>query len=139
MTRIRPSLPGNMVVADHPGSSVLVSADPSQSPESQDIMNGPTLQQQVVITNPQGLHLRPAAAFASLAKQFQSHVWVHKDGQRVDGKSVLELMCLVALQGTVLTVEVSGPDATDAITALVELLNTPLVDPDEDQAPPRKG
>jgi phosphocarrier protein HPr len=88
-------------------------------------MTGPTLQQKVLVTNPQGFHMRPAAAFAGLAKKFHSDVRVIKDDQRVDGKSVLELMCLAAMPGSELTIEVSGDDAPDALTALVEIVNAP--------------
>src|SRR5947208_17186276 len=74
--------------------------------ESQDAMNGETLQQKVVITNPQGLHMRPATAFAQLAMGFKSSVQVCKDSKRVNGKSPLELIFLDAPCDTGLTVEV---------------------------------
>lgn len=91
-------------------------------------MNGP-LRQKVIITNPNGFHMRPAAAFAAIAKQFQSDVRVIKDELRVDGKSVLELMCLVALPGSELEIEVSGADASNALPALVDCMNTLPDDP----------
>src|SRR6266542_1795783 len=74
-------------------------------------MTGPTLRKQVVITNPQGLHMRPATAFALLAGKFQSDVRVFNEDRCANGKSVLELFTLVALPGAELTIEVSGPDA----------------------------
>src|SRR5438876_1106690 len=92
--------------------------------ESQDAMNGDTLRQKVVITNPQGLHMRPATAFAQLAMRFQSSVQVGKDNKSVNGKSPLELIFLNAPCGTELTIEVSGPDAPEAVKALAELLHT---------------
>jgi phosphotransferase system HPr (HPr) family protein len=91
-------------------------------------MNGETLQRQVVITNPQGFHMRPATAFAQLAGKFQSAVWVHKGDKRMNGKSPLELMFLGADQGTELTLEVSGDDAHEALEALAKLLAAPSVD-----------
>ncbi len=73
-------------------------------------MNGAPLQQKVVISNPQGFHMRPMAAFAQLAARFQSSVKVSREGQSVNGKSILDLMLLAAAQGTELTLEVAGPD-----------------------------
>jgi phosphocarrier protein len=79
----------------------------------------------VVITNPQGFHMRPMAAFAQLAARFESSVKVSREGQSVNGKSILDLMLLAASQGTELTLEVAGPDAPHAMDALVTLLKTP--------------
>ncbi len=89
-------------------------------------MNGPPLLQKVVITNPQGFHMRPMAAFAQLASRFDSSVKVSREGQSVNGKSILDLMLLAAAQGTELTLEVAGPDAQAALDALVQLLKTPV-------------
>jgi phosphotransferase system HPr (HPr) family protein len=88
-------------------------------------MNGAPLQQKVVITNPQGFHMRPMAAFAQLAARFQSSVKVSREGQSVNGKSILDLMLLAAAQGTELTLEVAGDDAEAALDSLVALLKTP--------------
>jgi phosphocarrier protein HPr len=88
-------------------------------------MNGAPLLQKVVITNPQGFHMRPMAAFAQLASRFKSSVKVSREGQSVNGKSILDLMLLAATQGTELTLEVAGPDAQDALDALVKLLKSP--------------
>jgi phosphotransferase system HPr (HPr) family protein len=91
-------------------------------------MNGAPLQQKVVISNPQGFHMRPMAAFAQLAARFESSVKVSREGQSVNGKSILDLMLLAAAQGTELTLEVAGPDAEAALDALVNLLKTPAED-----------
>lgn len=108
-------------------------------------MSGPTLQRTVTIVNPQGFHMRPAAEFARLASAFQSQVTLAKEDLRVNGKSLLDLILLVAVPGTQLTLEVSGPDAAVAIEALAELLAAPAVnESDEPTAPtnpsvPQKG
>jgi phosphocarrier protein HPr len=88
-------------------------------------MNGESLSKKVVVSNPQGFHMRPMAAFAQLAARFQSSVKVSREGQSVNGKSILDLMLLAAAQGTELTLEVAGPDAQSALDALVNLLKTP--------------
>jgi phosphotransferase system HPr (HPr) family protein len=92
---------------------------------SQVLMNGDRLQRTVQITNPQGLHLRPSAAFAELAGKFQSAVTVSLEGRSVNGKSVWDLLLLAATQGSELMVEVEGPDAGAALDALATLLAAP--------------
>ncbi|HZV04547.1 MAG TPA: HPr family phosphocarrier protein [Gemmataceae bacterium] len=96
-------------------------------------MNGEPLVQKVVINNPQGFHMRPMAAFAQLASRFESSVKVSREGQSVNGKSILDLMLLAAAQGTELTLEVAGPDAQAALNALVNVLKTP---PEEETPEP---
>jgi phosphocarrier protein len=103
------------------------------SPESQDAMS--SLRHKVVISNPDGLHLRPISAFAELAKQTQSRVTVHKDGKAFDGKSPLDLMLLGAAEGTELEIEVEGPDAADALRQLLELLASLAVIPPPEPPP----
>jgi phosphocarrier protein HPr len=94
-----------------------------------------TIRQSVLITNPQGFHLRPMAAFVRLALQYQCDVRVMREDRRADGKSVLELMSLAAEQGTELIVEVCGPDARDALPALVAVINSR---PAEEPEPPER-
>lgn len=86
------------------------------------------LRQTVVIANPQGLHLRPAMAFARLAQQYQAAVTVMKGDHSVNGKSLIDLMLLAAEQGTELVVEVDGADARSALPALAEILAAPSMD-----------
>jgi phosphocarrier protein len=91
-------------------------------------MSGVPLQRKVTVTNPMGFHLRPIAAFARQAVQFQSAVVISYGEKRVNGKSTLELMLLAAEQGTELLLEVSGPDAATALEALSQILAAPAVD-----------
>jgi phosphotransferase system HPr (HPr) family protein len=93
----------------------------------------------VIVANPQGLHMRPATAFAELARQFQSTVIVANKEQRADGKSWLDLMLLVALPGTELTLEVAGSDAQAALPALAEALTAVGTDDEAEPAVPPKG
>ena len=88
-------------------------------------MSADPLRHKVVITNPQGLHMRPSAAFAETAGRFQSTVTVHYEGKAVNGKSLWDLMLLAAMPNTEVTVEVDGPDAPDALDALVAVLRAP--------------
>jgi phosphotransferase system HPr (HPr) family protein len=88
-------------------------------------MSADRLRHKVVITNPQGLHMRPSAALAELAGRFQSTITVSVNGKSVNGKSLWDLMLLAAMPGSELTLEVDGPDAPAALDALVALLSAP--------------
>ena len=83
------------------------------------------LKRTVVITNPHGLHMRPATAFAKTAMQYQSVIQVHLGDRCVNGKSVIELVLLAAEMGAELILEVNGPDASAAAQALIEILTSP--------------
>jgi phosphotransferase system HPr (HPr) family protein len=76
------------------------------------------------VNNPQGLHVRPAAAFAELASRYESRVTVSRgDGNPpVDGKFWPDLLLLAAEKGTALELEVDGRDAAQAIEALATAL-----------------
>ena len=82
------------------------------------------LKRRVKIKNPQGLHARPASVFVKIANKFESEVTVKKGGESVNGKSIMGLMTLAASQGSVLEVEVSGPDADKAMQELENFLAT---------------
>jgi len=81
------------------------------------------LRQTVAITNPQGFHMRPMAAFVEVANRYPAcNVTVTRDGKSpVNGRSMLGLMGLVADQGTELVIEVTGSDADTALQALIEV------------------
>src|SRR5262245_8180003 len=87
-------------------------------------MTGEPLQRLIVITNPQGLHMRPITAFVELAVTYQSDVCVIKGDERFNGKSPLSLLGLGAEKGTELTLEVVGPDQDVAIEALATFLTS---------------
>jgi phosphotransferase system HPr (HPr) family protein len=85
-------------------------------------MNGNVVQKVVKITSPEGLHLRPLTAFAALAQKFESRVTVSRADKTVDGKSPFEMFMMVSPAGAELTVAAEGPDARQALDALVALL-----------------
>jgi len=86
---------------------------------------------QVEISNPLGLHMRPADKFVKLALQFQAEVRVIHNGNEFNGKSILDLTSLAAECGTRLEVEARGPDAAQAIEALAELVLAKFYESDE--------
>ena len=77
----------------------------------------------VVVQNQLGLHARPASMFVKTATKFASEITVEKEGESVNGKSIMGLMMLAASHGTTLTVTAEGSDATDAVNELEGLVN----------------
>ena len=79
----------------------------------------------VTITYREGLHARPVMRFVDLASKFQADVFVtnvSRRGERVDGKSAMQMMLLEATAGCVLRIEAKGTDAESAVAALVRLV-----------------
>jgi phosphotransferase system HPr (HPr) family protein len=79
------------------------------------------LSRKVVVTNPHGIHARPADMLVKLANKFQADISIVKGSERVDCKSILSILCLAATQGTELSIEAAGNDAEQAVAALAEL------------------
>jgi phosphocarrier protein len=78
----------------------------------------------ITISNPQGLHMRPAYLFAETASKFNSRIELIKDDIRIDGKSVLSILTLGAAQGAQIFVEAAGDDADNAVAELENLLQS---------------
>lgn len=76
----------------------------------------------VVIENEQGLHARPAELLARLAMQFQSRIELIRDDRRVDANSIIDLLTLGAVRGTVLILAAEGSDAEQAVDTLARLI-----------------
>ncbi len=76
---------------------------------------------EIIITNKLGVHARPAAMFVKVANRFESEIMVEKDGETVNGKSIMGLMMLAAGPGSHLQVRAAGADA-DAALAEIEAL-----------------
>jgi phosphocarrier protein HPr len=81
-----------------------------------------SLIQEVVVKNERGLHARPAARFVKIAGQFQCDIFVEKDGEKVNGKSILGLMMLAAGPGSRLRLHADGSDAPELIRQLEAFL-----------------
>lgn len=78
-----------------------------------------------------GLHMRPAAIFARNARRFQSDIRVVKNGNEVDGKSVMSLISLAAAQGTRLGLRIEGRDAKAAMRELEQLAQSEFDEDDQ--------
>jgi len=75
------------------------------------------------ILNKLGIHARPAAQFVKTANRFQADIFVEKDGEEVDGKSIMGLMMLAAGHGSIISVSADGPDADAAMEAIADLIS----------------
>jgi phosphocarrier protein HPr len=80
-------------------------------------------QKEIAIVNRLGLHARPAALFVKVASRYRSDVWVKKENEEVNGKSIMGLMMLAACQGSKLQVRCEGPDADRALDEIEQLIN----------------
>ena len=80
------------------------------------------MQKEVTIVNKLGLHARAAAKFVTLASSFSSDIDISKDGQTVNGKSIMGVMMLAASRGTNIVIRASGHDEDVAAASLQELV-----------------
>ncbi|MDL1958298.1 MAG: HPr family phosphocarrier protein [Deltaproteobacteria bacterium] len=78
----------------------------------------------VTILNRLGLHARAASRFAQKANEFNADVWLVKDGEKVDGKNILEVLTFACPHGSVLTVRAVGLDANQAVRDLKILVES---------------
>ena len=81
------------------------------------------MEAQILITNPAGLHARPAAEFVKRAKASPSTVTVTANDKTVNAKSMLGILKLGATLGTTISVQVEGDDAADLIADFTALLS----------------
>src|SRR5271165_6702118 len=81
-----------------------------------------TASKEVTVINKLGVHARPAALFVKTAHKFTSYIVVEKDGEEVNGKSIMGLMMLAAGQGSKLRIVAEGPDAAAALEEIQTLV-----------------
>ena len=92
-----------------------------------------TVSREVVVINAARLHARPADLLAREARKWQSRIELVNDAQRVDGKSILDVLTLAAEAGTRLLVEATGPDAREALDAIGSLFERRFNEHENDQ------
>ena len=78
--------------------------------------------QEITIVNKLGLHARASAKLTKLAGSFQCDVWMSKGQRRVNAKSIMVVMMLAAGLGSQVVLETDGPQETEALQALVALI-----------------
>ena len=86
------------------------------------------ISKEVVINNQVGLHARPATFFIQKANEFKSSIWVEVEDSRVNAKSLLGVLSMGIIQGTVIRLMADGPDEKEAIDGLCEVLADERVD-----------
>jgi len=92
------------------------------SRKSSGAARGDKHEKEVAIVNRLGMHARPAAMFVKLANRFTCEIWVEKEGERINGKSIMGLMMLAAGQGSKLRIYCQGSDAAKALEEIEELI-----------------
>lgn len=83
---------------------------------------GKVVQKECTIINELGLHARPASMLVKTANNYDADIFIEKDGDRVNGKSIMGVMMLAASQGTKIRIIADGDDASEAVSALEDLL-----------------
>jgi len=81
------------------------------------------LEQDITIINKLGLHARAAAKLVGIASAYDAQIFVSKNGQEINGKSIMGVMMLAASCNTIIHLRTDGPDEKAAMNALVELIN----------------
>ena len=82
------------------------------------------IQKDIKVTNPLGLHARPAAKIVECAGRFSSDIWLRYNDQEIDAKSIMSVLMLAAPVGAVLTLRIEGSDESPAHDALEQLFAT---------------
>ena len=81
------------------------------------------IKQNITIINKLGLHARAASKLVNCASQFESEVFIGRNSNRVNAKSIMGVMMLAASKGVELELEIDGNDEQDCQQALVDLIN----------------
>ena len=86
------------------------------------------LSRDITIINDVGLHARPATFFIQKANSYKSSIWIEKEDRRVNAKSLLGVLSMGIVKGTVVTVIADGEDESEAIDGLEKLISYELND-----------
>jgi phosphocarrier protein len=82
------------------------------------------LSKTLTILNEVGIHARPASMIVKCLLEFESEIFIEKDGKRVNGKSIMGILMLAASKGSTIRVEAEGSDAQEALDAIEELVRS---------------
>ena len=80
-------------------------------------------EKQVLVTNERGLHARAATQLVQMAAKYPCDITLAKDGNEVNGKSIMGVLMLVASKGTTLMLVAKGDRAAEAVTAIAALID----------------
>lgn len=90
---------------------------------TRDMAESQAVRRSFVIRNEKGLHARAATRLVQTASRFDAEVTIEKDGQSVNGKSVMSLLILAATRGSTIIVEARGNERDEAMSAVAELID----------------
>jgi phosphocarrier protein len=82
------------------------------------------IERAIEVTNRNGIHARPAAEIVKVAARFKSQITIGRDGLEVNGKSIMGVMMLAAECGATVQLRAEGPDASEAVEALIGLFES---------------
>ena len=83
---------------------------------------GQKIEKEITVINRLGLHARPAAMFVRIASRYRSEIWVEKEGEQINGKSIMGLMMLAAGLGSKLKITCEGADSDKALIEIEALI-----------------
>lgn len=86
-------------------------------------MEAQHVETEVTLTNPTGLHARPASLLVQTAARFKSNITLEKEGRNVNAKSIMGVLSLGADKGSKIKISVEGEDAEEALKALLDLIH----------------
>jgi phosphocarrier protein HPr len=81
---------------------------------------------EIIIKNKTGLHARPAAVVVQNANKFTSDIFLEKDDDRVNAKSIMGVMMLAAGEGSSISIVAEGADEREAVDRIAELLQSDI-------------
>ena len=87
-----------------------------------------SLSKEIMVKNELGLHARPAAQIAKLAKKAKSGIWLIKDEEAVDATSIIDILSIACASGVSITIKIENPSDLDVLTAIAELVENGLDD-----------
>ena len=88
------------------------------------------IKQDIQIINKLGLHARASTRLTQTASQFPCEIWIERNNRRVNAKSIMGVMMLAASNGSTITLETDGKQEGEAMTALVNLINSRFGEPE---------
>ena len=81
------------------------------------------ISKEIILENKTGLHARPAAIFVQIANRFECDIFITKEDQKVNGKSIMGILMLAAEKGAKIIITAKGKDAEEAVEKLSDLLS----------------
>ena len=92
--------------------------------ERNELKDNQILIRKTLVKNELGMHARPASKIAQIAESAVSGIWLHTDSQKVDASSIIDILSMCAVKGTLVSVEIENPDDTPILDQIVDFFET---------------